>query len=312
MQRRKFIEHVSWTGLGIVWTLGSNGLIPACQTEDIPKASNSNIPKASSSSALSFVQISDSHIGFNKPANENVIETLEKTVKSINNLATTPAFVMHTGDITHLSKPNEFDRAKQILSQLKAPMFTIPGEHDVIGDRGKAYTEAFPANDKREGLQSWDRSGVHFISLNNVLDFGVDGKGKIGQEQLNVLKNDLTAQKSDTPLVIFSHIPLYDLYPKWGWATEDSKQVLDLLSRFAAVSVLSGHIHQVIQHTEGKIQFHTAASTAFPQPKPGEAEKPGPVKLPPDSLLKAIGYLNVEFIPDKAPNVTQYRTHLIS
>lgn len=306
MQRRKFIEHVGWTGFGIVWTLGGNGLITACQTEDIPKVSSPNIQKSSNPSPLSFVQISDSHIGFNKPANDHVIDTLEKTVKSINNLTNPPAFVIHTGDITHLSKPDEFDHAKQVLGQLKAPLFTIPGEHDVIDDRGKAYTDAFSASDKRAGLQSWDRSGVHFISLNNVLDFGVDGKGKVGQEQLNILKNDLAAQKTDTPLIIFSHIPLYDLYPKWGWATEDSKQVVELLSRFAAVTVLSGHVHQVIQHTEGKIQFYTAASTAYPQPKPGEAEKPGPVKLPPESLLKAIGYRTVDFIPEKAPNVTQY------
>jgi len=300
MHRRKFIEHVSWTGLGVLWTVGSNGLITGCQVR------NSAAQKPSSSEALSFVQISDSHIGFNKPANGNVVATLDKAIKAINALPTPPAFVVHTGDITQLSKPTEFDQAKQVLSQLKVPLFTIPGEHDAIGDRGKAYNEAFPAPDKHEGLQAWNHSGVHFISLTNVLDFGVDGKGKVGQLQLDVLKNDLTGQKADTPLVIFSHIPLYDVYPAWGWATDDSAQVLDLLSRFSAVTVLSGHIHQIIQHTEGKIQFSTAASTAFPLPAPGKAEKPTPVKLPSNELFAALGFRTVDFIPGNDPTVTQH------
>ena len=139
MQRKKFIEHIGWTGLGIVWSMGSNGLMTACQN------AGSSDRKSSSSAALSFVQISDSHIGFNKAANEHPIDTLEKAIKSINALPNSPAFVVHTGDITQLSKPAEFDMAKQVLTQLKAPMFTIPGEHDTIGDRGKAYSEAFPA-----------------------------------------------------------------------------------------------------------------------------------------------------------------------
>ncbi len=300
MQRRKFIEHVSWTGLGVLWTVGGNGLVSASQV------ASSKMAKSTKSSALSFVQISDSHIGFNKPANEHVMETLEKSIQAINTLPTRPAFVVHTGDITHLSKPAEFDQAKQVLAQLKVPLFTIPGEHDAIGDRGAAYSQAFPVPSKREGLQVWNQAGVHFISLTNVLDFGVDGKGKVGQAQLEVLKKDLAAQKSDTPIVIFSHIPLYDLYPAWGWATEDSALVVELLSRFAAVTVLSGHIHQVIRHTEGKIQFQTAASTAFPQPAPGKAEKPGPVKLPPDSLLKTLGFRTVEFLPGQGAKVTDH------
>jgi 3',5'-cyclic AMP phosphodiesterase CpdA len=299
MRRRKFIEHVGWTGLGVLWTLGSNGLMTAC------KVGSSKTHKGSAT-ALSFVQISDSHIGFDKAANKHVTETLQKTIAAINALPNQPAFVVHTGDITQLSKPAEFDQAKQILSQLKAPLFTIPGEHDTIGDQGKAYLEAFAAPEKREGLQSWDHSGVHFVSLNNVLGFGVDGKGKVGQSQLDVLKKDLSSQQSDTPIVIFSHIPLYDIYPAWGWATEDSAQVLDLLSNFSAVTVLSGHIHQVIQHTEGNILFQTAASTAFPLPAPGKAEQPAPVKLPPNELLAALGFRTVEFMPNSDPNITQH------
>ena len=300
MQRRKFIEHVSWTGLGIVWAVGANGLFTACKVGE-PKAQ-----KPSTATPFSFVQISDTHIGFNKPANEHVTDTLQKTINAINALPTPPAFVMHTGDISHLSKPAEFDQAKQLLSQLKVPLFTLPGEHDTIGDRGKAYDEAFNRKDVREGLQVWDQAGIHFVSLTNVLDFGATGTGKLGQAQLDLLSKDLAAQKQDTPLVIFSHIPLYDLYPKWGWATADSAKLLSLLSRFASVTVLTGHIHQVIEHREGNIRFHTAAGTAYPLPAPGKGEQPAPVKLPENSLLAALGFRTVEVISGKDTKVDQH------
>jgi 3',5'-cyclic-AMP phosphodiesterase len=300
MQRRKFIEHVSWTGLGIAWAVGANGLFTACQVEE-PTAQ-----KSSTASPFSFVQISDTHIGFHKPANEHVTDTLQKTINAINALLAPPAFVVHTGDISHLSKPEEFDLAKQLLSQLKVPLFTLPGEHDTIGDRGKAYEEAFPRKDVREGLQSWDQAGIHFVSLTNVLDFGTTGSGKLGQAQLDVLAKDLAGQKPDTPLVIFSHIPLYDLYPKWGWATADSAQLLSLLARFASVTVLTGHIHQVIEHSEGNIRFHTATTTAYPLPAPGHGEKPAPVNLPKNSLLAAIGFRTVEVIAGKDVKVDQH------
>jgi 3',5'-cyclic-AMP phosphodiesterase len=297
MQRRKFIEHVSWTGLGIVWAVGENGLLTACQSTQ---------QKTSTNAPFSFVQISDSHIGFNKPANEHVTETLQKSINAINALPVLPAFVVHTGDISHLSKPEEFDRAKQVLSQLKVPLFTLPGEHDTIGDRGKAYEEAFNPKDVKEGLQIWDRSGIHFLALTNVLDLGTTGKGELGQAQLDLLTSYLAAQKQDTPLVIFSHIPLYDLYPKWGWATADSARLLSLLSRFTSVTVLSGHIHQVIQHNEGNIRFHTAASTAFPLPSPGKGEQPTPVKLPENNLLAILGFRTVEVIEGKDTKVDQH------
>jgi 3',5'-cyclic-AMP phosphodiesterase len=300
MQRRKFIEHVSWTGLGIVWAVNSNGLLTACQAgEPTPQVS-------SLATSLSFVQISDTHIGFHKPANEHVNDTLQKTIEAINALSTPPAFVIHTGDISHLSKPEEFDQAKQLLSQLKVPLFTLPGEHDTIGDRGKAYDEAFPRKDVKEGLQIWDQAGIHFVSLTNVLDFGETGKGELGQAQLDLLAKDLVAQKPDTPLVVFSHIPLYDLYPKWGWATADSAKLLSLLSRFASVTVLSGHIHQVIQHSEGNIRFHTAATTAYPLPAPGDGEKPAPVKLTEKDLLAVLGFRTVGIISGQETKVDQY------
>lgn len=300
MKRRKFIEHVGWTGLGIVWAVGENGLLTSCGVRE------QAAQKPINTTPLSFVQISDSHIGFRKPANENVPAILQQVVKAINTLPTPPAFVVHTGDITHLSKPEEFDQAKQILSQLKVPLFTLPGEHDTIGDRGKAYEEAFPRKDVKEGLQLWDQSGIHFASLTNVLDFGNTGKGELGQAQLDLLAKDLASQNPDTPLVIFSHIPVYDLYPTWGWATADSVQLLSLLARFSSVTVLSGHIHQVIQHTEGNIRFHTAAGTAYPLPAPGKADKPGPVKLPQKALLAALGFRTIEFVPGKETKIDQH------
>jgi 3',5'-cyclic-AMP phosphodiesterase len=300
MQRRKFMEHVSWTGLGIVWAVGSNGLFTACQVGE------QTAQNTSTTSPLSFVQISDTHIGFKKPANEHVTDTLQKTIDAINALPTPPAFVVHTGDISHLSKPAEFDLAKQLLSQLKVPLFTLPGEHDTIGDRGKAYEEAFPRKDVREGLQVWDEGGIHFVSLTNVLDFGATGTGKLGQAQLDLLAKDLEGQKKDTPLVVFSHIPLYELYPKWGWATADSAQLLSLLSRFASVTVLTGHIHQVIEHSEGNIRFHTASATAYPLPAPGHGDKPSPVKLSETNLLSVLGYRTVEVVSQKDVKVDQH------
>lgn len=300
MKRRKFVEHVGWTGLGLLWSVNANGLLTSCQVGQ-PTANPS-----STVTPLSFVQISDTHIGFHKPANEHVTDTLQKAISAINALPMQPAFVVHTGDISHLSKPTEFDQAKQLLSQLKAPLFTLPGEHDTIGDRGKAYDEAFPRKDVQEGLQVWDQGGIHFVAVTNVLDFGATGKGELGQAQLDRLTKDLAAQKSDTPIVVFSHIPLYDLYPKWGWATADSAKLLSLLSRFASVTVLSGHIHQVIQHNEGNIRFHTATTTAYPLPAPGHGEQPGPVKLPENSLLKVLGFRTVEIIVEKDTQIDQH------
>ncbi len=300
MKRREFVEHVGWTGLGLLWSVNANGLLTACQVGK-PTAQPS-----STMAPFSFVQISDTHIGFHKPANEHVTDTLQKAISAINALPVQPAFVVHTGDISHLSKPAEFDQAKQLLSQLKAPLFTLPGEHDTIGDRGKAYDEAFPRKEVKEGLQVWDQGGIHFVAVTNVLDFGASGKGELGQAQMDLLTKDLAAQKSDTPIVVFSHIPLYDLYAKWGWATADSAKLLSLLSRFASVTVLSGHIHQVIQHNEGNIRFHTATATAYPLPAPGSGEQPGPVKLPENTLLKALGFRTVEIIAEKDTRVDQH------
>jgi Icc protein len=291
MKRKDFIEHVSWTGAGIAWTLSASGLMTS--VADAKTAAG----------GLSFVQISDSHIGFSRPENPDVAATFKKTIDDVNALSVQPAFVVHTGDLTHLSKPEQFDAVKGMLTQLKAPFFVMPGEHDVIGSSDN-YFAAFGTKDAPKGWRSFDQNGVHFIVLVNVFNFEIDGK--LGQEQLDWVTKDLAAQKASTPIVVFGHVPLYALYPQWGWTTEDGAAVLAQLKRFDAVTVLNGHIHQIIQHTEGNIRFATAASTAYPQPAPGTADKPGPLKVPADQLLGVIGYRTVELAMGKTAGVTDH------
>ena len=290
MKRRDFLEHVAWTGSGIVWSLSATGLLTA-------------EPAAAATSSFSFVQISDSHIGFNRPENPDVSGSLRKTIDAINALPNQPAFVAHTGDVTHLSKPQQFDDAKQLLSTLKAPLIVLPGEHDVIGS-SKAYFDAFARPGAPNGWFSFDQGGIHFVSLVNVFNFEIDGK--LGADQIAFVQKDLAAQKKTTPIVVFGHVPLYALYPEWGWTTEDGMQVLAMLHRFDSVTVLNGHIHQIVQHTEGNIRFATAASTAYPQPAPGTADKPGPLKVPDDKLLSVLGYRSVALELGKPATVTDH------
>lgn len=280
MQRKDFLDHIGWTGAGLVFTLTSGGLLTTAAS-------------AQERGGFSFVQISDSHIGFAKPANDHVARTLEMAVDAINALPNQPAFVMHTGDITHLAKPAQFDAAKQILGKLRAPLIAIPGEHDTIGEAAVSeYMQHFGRADAKDGWYSWNQSGIHFLALVNVFDF--ETMGLLGQKQLDFAAADLAAQKASTPIVVFGHVPLYALYPKWGWTTQDGSKVLAMLARFDNVTVLNGHIHQVIHHTEGNIRFATANATAYPQPAPGMADKPGPLTVPPGQLLHDIGYRTVE------------------
>ncbi|GAC1402427.1 MAG: metallophosphoesterase [Candidatus Velthaea sp.] len=279
MRRGDFLSHVSWTGAGIAFTLSAAGAVVPLEAD-------------AQATGFSFVQISDSHIGFHQPANPDVAGTLAATVDRINALPVQPSFVIHTGDITHLSKPAEFDNAKQLLSRLKAPLFTLPGEHDVIGAGAKEYAAAFGRPGAADGWYAWDANGIHFIALVNVFNF--ETMGVLGEKQLGWLAKDLAARKDDTPIVVLGHVPLYALYPKWGWTTADGARALALLQRFSSVTVLNGHIHQVITHAEGNIRFYTANATAYPQPAPGTAERPGPLTLAPDHLLSVLGYRTVE------------------
>lgn len=281
MRRADFLEHVAWTGTGIAYTLGAGGLL------------SGRAVAASSRDAVEFVQISDSHIGFHQAANLDVAGTLQMAVDAINAMPVQPSFVVHTGDITHLSTPQQFDDARAILAKLRAPLVALPGEHDVVGNDFKAYLANFTIpHSTAGGWASWEANGVHYVVLLNVFNF--ERMGLIGSDQLGWLEKDLAGVSAATPVVVFTHVPLYALYPQWGWTTEDGTKALALLRRFDNVTVLSGHIHQIVTHREGNIRFASADATAYPQPKPGTAAKPGPVTLPHGDLLRAIGYRTVE------------------
>jgi 3',5'-cyclic AMP phosphodiesterase CpdA len=251
------------------------------------------IPK----SDFSFVQISDSHIGFNKPANPDVAGTLQAAISKINAMPVVPSFILHTGDITHLAQADEFDTLEQSLKSAKAEkIFYVPGEHDVLNGNNKDYLDRFGKGTKGDGWYSFDYNGVHFIGLVNVVNTAEGGLGVLGAEQLSWLQKDLQPLSSSTPIIVFAHIPLWAIYPQWGWSTRDSEQAISLLRRFGSVSVLNGHIHQTIQKIEGNITFHTAMSTAFPQPQPGAAPAPGPMKVPAEKLQTVLGLTEVNYV----------------
>ena len=285
IDRRGFLHCMAWAGTGVIWTI----------TGGIPSSRAFGKDAHNGKGDFSFVQISDSHIGFNKPANPDVAATLQATVDKINALPKTPEFVIHTGDLTHLSKPAEFDTMDQVLMGARPrQFFYVPGEHDTSVDDGKLYLERYGKDTKGSGWYSFDHKGVHFIGLVNVVQ--LEGLGKLGQEQLAWLEGDLRGRSSSTPVVVFAHIPLWAVYPQWGWGTSDSEQALSYLKRFGSVTVLNGHIHQVLQKVEGNVTFHTAMSTAFPQPAPGSAPAAGPMKVPAERLRQVLGITNVNVV----------------
>jgi 3',5'-cyclic AMP phosphodiesterase CpdA len=245
-----------------------------------------------------FVQLSDTHIGFNKAANPDVNATLDHTIDLVNALPTQPALILHTGDITHLSKPEQFDTARQHLSRLRvSELHTTPGEHDIIDGTGEGYLNHFGQASKGKGYYSFDHDGVHFIAMVNVMHFKAGGLGAFGDDQLAWLKDDLNGRSSSQPLVIFAHMPMWTIYEPWGWGTGDADQVLALTRRFGSVAVLNGHIHQIVQKTEGNVVFHTARSTAYPQPEAGKGEGPVPLVVAPDELPLRLGLTTVSIRP---------------
>jgi len=287
INRRGFLECMAWAGTGVVWTVGS-GVLSS-------RAFGKPAPDGEAKAEMTFVQISDSHIGFNKPANPDVAGTLQATVDKINALPRAPEFIIHTGDLSHTSKPGEFDTMDQLLKSAKtSQIFYVPGEHDTSVDDGKQYLERYGKGTKGNGWYSFDQKGVHFVGLVNVV--GLEHLGKLGADQLQWLEADLKARSSSTPIVVFAHIPLWSVYPDWGWGTEDSAQALTFLKRFGSVTVLNGHIHQVLQKVEGNVTFHTAMSTAFPQPAPGTAPAAGPMKVPAERLRSVLGITNVQYV----------------
>jgi Icc protein len=291
--RREFLKCMAWVGTGAVWTM-TGGVLKGMPIEQAARGQMAGM-RHPAADGLRFVQISDSHIGFNKEANPDVTATLRVAIAKIKTMPQAPSFLLHTGDLTHLSKPEEFDTLQQELSGVGAPVFYVPGEHDVLNDNGKSYLARYGKNTQGAGWYSFDQAGVHFIGLVNVVDLKAGGLGALGTEQLEWLEKDVKRLKSSTPIVIFAHIPLWSVYPEWGWGTDDSARALSYVKRFGSVSVLNGHIHQVMQKVEGNVTFHTAMSTAFPQPAPGSAPSPGPMKVEADRLRKMLGLASIMY-----------------
>jgi len=293
VDRRGFLRCMAWAGTAAVWGMAGG----------VPKSfALSRLPLLTDAERKSifFAQISDSHIGFNKEANKDVTATLTEAVAKVNALPQSPALVLHTGDITQLAKADEFDTAQQVLKGLKTDrVFYVPGEHDVATDNGASYLQRYGKGTKGGGWYSFDHSGVHFIGLVNVLNLKAGGLGSLGADQIAWLKRDVAARSASTPIVLFAHVPLWTVYPEWGWGTDDSEQALSLVKRFGSVTVLNGHIHQIMQKVEGNVSFHTAMSTAFPQPTPGTAPAPGPMKVEPERLKSVLGITDVTFIPGR-------------
>jgi 3',5'-cyclic-AMP phosphodiesterase len=290
--RRGFLKCMAWAGTGAL--LAFDGGIGSSIGLDSALAAPI---KRAGAAPFTFVQLSDSHIGFNKPANPDARATFAEAIAKVKALPVQPDFLIHTGDITQLSRDNEFDDADQMLKATGLPVFFVPGEHDMLDpDGGKAYLDRFGKTAKGAGWYSFDHRGVHFVALVNVADLKPGGMGNLGPEQLAWLKNDLAGRSSSTPIVVFAHIPLWTVYAEWGWGTDDAAEALKLLARFGSVTVLNGHIHQITQKIEGRVAFHTARSTAFPQPVPGTAPSPGPLKVPPEQLRQMLGITDAMFV----------------
>lgn len=291
--RRGFLRCMAWAGTGLVWTL-EGGILRSRTLADAPAARQAG--------AFRFVQISDTHIGFRGEANPEADASFARAIARIQAVAPAPPLLLHTGDVSHAQKAGAFDAVAERLKELRAgATYVTPGEHDVFVDGGKEFFARFGAGARGEGWRSFDLGGVHFVGLVNVLAYKGEKIGTLGAAQLAWLRADLEPLSSSTPLVVYAHVPLWSVYPQWGWATEDGAQAVALVRRFGSVTVLNGHIHQILQKVEGNVAFHTAASTAFPQPAPGTAPAPGPMKVPAERLGSLLGVRSVTYVPRAGP-----------
>jgi 3',5'-cyclic AMP phosphodiesterase CpdA len=286
--RRQLMRHSAWFGAAVVLTVAGGEVISHVADSAAQSATPQGRP------TLRFAQISDSHIGFSGTANANVTDTFTEAIGQINGLGYQPDFVIHTGDLTHLSTPQQFDQVKQMMTGLNTPhIFTVPGEHDSIDDGGQKYRQAFGAGTRGDGWYSFDVAGVHVIGLVNTLN--LKKLGHLGADQLDFIQKDVAPLSSDTPIVVFSHIPLFAMYPDWGWGTDDATQALSYLRRFSSVTCLNGHVHQLFTKTEGNITFYSGTTTAYPLPHPGDGLAPKPVTLPAGRLHAALGVREVSY-----------------
>src|ERR1700735_4851904 len=300
MERRGFLKCMTWAGTAMGWTVAS--CVPRSRLIGSAEAATNE---------FTFVQISDSHLGFDKAANPNVTATLQEALDDVGKLPKKPAFMIHTADITHLSKPAQFDTAAQLCGATKLTMHTVPGEHDILEEDGKSYLNRFGKGTKGDGWYSFDAGGVHFIGLVNVVNLQGNGLGNLGHDQLEWLEDDVKHLTASTPIVVFAHVPLWTGACGWGWGTADGGQALSYLRKFGSVTVLNGHIHQTMQKVEGHVAFHTVCSTAFPQPAPGTAKSPGPMLVPAAELKQHLGIARVSLVSANAP-LAIVDTHLAS
>jgi len=287
MSRRQLIRHTAWFGAAVGFAVAGGEVISHV-------AGAAAAERAHARPTLRFAQVSDSHIGFTGAPNPDVSGTFSHAIDQINNLGYTPDFVIHTGDLTHLSSPAQFDQVKQMMSALRTPhVFTVPGEHDSVDDAGQKYRNAFGAGSVGDGWYSFDIAGVHVIALVNTLN--LRKLGHLGVDQLDFVEKDVARLSSDTPIIVFSHIPLFAMYPDWGWGTDDATQALSYLRRFSSVTCLNGHLHQLFSKTEGNVTFYSGTTTAYPLPRPGDGPAPKPVTLPAGKLRDALGIREVSY-----------------
>ena len=289
--RRNFLTCMTWAGAAAVWSISGG----------IPRSSLIGSAEAAEIKGFSFAQVSDSHLGFDKPVNTNVLGTFQDALTKVTSQADKPAFIIHTGDITHLSKPKEFDDGAQLLKATNMQVYTVPGEHDVLEEDRKSYLNRYGKGTKGDGWYSFNAQGVHFIGLVNVINLQGAGLGTLGKPQLEWLEQDVKGLTASTPIVVFAHVPLWIAYQDWGWGTSDGAEALTYLKKFGSVTVLNGHIHQVMQKVEGHVAFHTARSTAFPQGVPGVAKGPGPMPVPAGELKNFLGIRRVTLVTNNTP-----------
>lgn len=290
--RRGFLKCMTWAGTAMVWTVA--GGIPRSHLIGLDRAE-------AAETGFSFAQVSDSHLGFNRPVNPNVTGTFQQALGQVTAMTEKPAFLIFTGDLTHLSTAEQFDTGAELLAATKLQTYIVPGEHDILEDNGKSYLNRFGKGTHGDGWYSFNAGGVHFIGLVNVVNLQGNGLGDLGPAQLEWLQKDVNGLSSSTPIVLFAHVPLWIVYQDWGWGTKDGAQALTYLKRFGSVTVLNGHIHQVMQKVEGHVAFHTARSTAFPQGVPGVAKGPGPYPVPAGELKNLLGTARISMVSTTAP-----------
>jgi len=246
---------------------------------------------ASGADEFFFVQLSDTHWGFQGAPNPDAAGTLPKAIAAVNALDPQPDFIVFTGDLTHTTddgaeRRRRLTQFKELISGLRTKEIRLmPGEHDASLDNGEAYREFFGPTH-----YSFAHKGVHFIALDNVSD----PAGRIGDEQLAWLAADLAKQPRDSRIVVLTHRPLFPLYPQWDWATRDGDKAIELLMPHRNATVFYGHIHQEHHFKTAHIEHHAAKSLIFPQPAPGSVPKRAPVAWDPAQPYRGLGFRQIE------------------